>query len=101
MTNVSLELLPGNYVVELNGIRQSLTIREGQRTSVTAGSVVVAGKGEDAYTVYDGSGKFVGSRMTNVSLELLPGNYVAEVEGAKKSLIIRPRQQAVLSWTQK
>jgi hypothetical protein len=53
-TNRPLELPPGNYVVEVNGTRQSLTIREGQPTSVTAGSVMVACKGGDAYNVYDG-----------------------------------------------
>jgi len=41
MTNDPLEFPPGNYVVELNGSRQTVMVQERQRADVIAGAVAV------------------------------------------------------------
>src|SRR5580765_2477605 len=80
-TNAAVELLPGNYIVELNGTTQSITVSEGQNATVAAGGATVAGSGTGRYYVHDVAGKILIGGQTNAAVELLPGNYTVELNG--------------------
>jgi hypothetical protein len=95
-TNHPIELFPGNYIVELNGTTQPITVREGELATVTAGSAMVAGTGDDRYFVGDASGKSLTNAATNTAVELFPGSYTIDLKGTKQSLAVRPGQQTVL-----
>ena len=50
-TNTEVELFPGTYTVGLNGTTQMLTVRAGEKATVSAGSaVVVYGTGKGNYS---------------------------------------------------
>ncbi len=96
-TNAPMDVFPGNYVVAVNGSAQSVTVREGQRTSVTAGSVVVEGLGTDDYTVTEASSqKYLTYRQTNRLLEVLAGEYVVGLSGSSQSVSVRAGQKTAL-----
>jgi hypothetical protein len=95
-TNTAVELFPGSYVAELNSTAQPLTVREGQRATVTAGSAMVAGTGEGRYYVSDAAGKGLTNAQTNTAVELFPGQYTVDLNGAKLSLAVRAGEQTTL-----
>ena len=95
-TNSPIELFPGNYIVELHGSTQPITVREGQMATVTAGSAMVAGTGNDRYFVSDASGKSLTNADTNTAVELFPGTYTIDLNGTKRSLAVRPGQQTTV-----
>ena len=95
-TNTPIELFPGNYIVELNDTTQPITVREGQGSTVTAGSATVAGTGKDRYFVRDASGKSLTNADTNTAVELFPGNYTIDLNGTKQSLTVRAGQLTTL-----
>jgi uncharacterized protein YdeI (BOF family) len=95
-TNTPIELFPGNYIVELHGSTQPITVREGQMATVTAGSAMVAGTGNDRYFVSDASGKSLTNAATNTAVELFPGTYTIDLNGTKRSLAVRPGQQTTV-----
>jgi len=83
-TSVSIELFPGDYTVELNGSRVPASVQAGGNTSLAAGSIEVAGSGEDFYSAWDKTGKTsLGTRRTKVSIELFPGDYTLELNGSR------------------
>jgi hypothetical protein len=95
-TNTPIELFPGNYIVELNGTTQPITVSEGQPATVTAGTAMVAGTGKDRYFARDVSGKGLTNADTNTPIELFPGNYIVELNGTTQPLAVRPGQQSVV-----
>jgi hypothetical protein len=97
----AVELFPGNYLVEVSGVRKPVTLREGQRASLTAGSAVVLGPDGGFYIIYDASGqKSLGVREIGDAVELFPGNYLVEVSGVRKSITVREGQQSALQQRQ-
>ncbi len=94
-----LELLPGSYVVRLNGSRADARIAAGQRTEIAAGSLVVSGSGEDSYYVADAAEEhdLTGFRRTGTPLELLPGTYVVRLGERRLPIEIRPGVQTTAS----
>jgi RHS repeat-associated protein len=97
-TNDPVDLPAGNYLVQLSGSTQSHTVREGQRTSITAGTAIVVGTGANDYTVYDAAGTLIVHRgPTNQAVELLPDTYVIDVSGSTQTLIVREGQHASIS----
>src|SRR4029079_6130859 len=88
-TNTPIELFPGNYIVELHSTTQPITVREGQMATVTAGSAMVAGTGNERYFVSDASGKSLTNAATNTAVELFPGTYTIDLNGTKRSLAVR------------
>jgi hypothetical protein len=99
-TNKAVELLPGDYLINLNatGTKQPLTVREGQTTTVTAGTAMMAGTGKSSYLLYDASGKtLVTTGWTNAAIELLPGNYLIQLNHTTQPLTVREGQQATVT----
>jgi hypothetical protein len=95
MTKTVFELFPGNYVVELQGVRKPVKVRESRQASLTSGTLTVAGTGGSSYSVYDAHGKqLLGSGMTNVAFDLFPGKYVVELQGVRKVVTVRPGSKA-------
>jgi len=96
-TNAAVELLPGNYTVELNGTTQRITVSEGQNATVAAGGAMVAGSGTGRYYVHDVSGKILVGEQTNAAVELLPGNYIVELNGTTQSITVSEGQNATVA----
>jgi CTP-dependent riboflavin kinase len=94
-TNAEVELFPGTYTVALNGTTQSLAVRAGEKTAVSAGSAMVAGTG-GRYFISDASGKSLTNADANTAVELFPGTYTAELNGTKESFTVRPEQQTLV-----
>jgi hypothetical protein len=95
----ALALFPGNYLIEVSGIRKPLTVREGQRASLAVGSAVVVGPSEGIYSTYDESGQeYLGSRSLGNALALFPGNYLIEVNGVRRPVTVWSAQQAQVHW---
>jgi hypothetical protein len=80
-TNSAVELLPGTYVVELNGTRQRVAVTPGKQAAVAAGSLMATGTGAERYQVLDSAATkgLTSYRATNSAVELLPGTYVVEL----------------------
>jgi hypothetical protein len=95
-TNAAVELLPGNYIVELNGTTQPITVSAGQSATVAAGSGMVAGSGKGRYYVHDVSGKILVGEQTSAAVELLPGNYIVELNGTAQRFPIRAGEQVIV-----
>ncbi len=98
-TGVVVELLPGSYVVRLMGTRAGATIAGGQRTEIAAGSLVVSGSGTDSYYVADSAGErdLTGYRRTGTPVELLPGTYVARLNGTRAGVTITGGQRTEIA----
>ena len=64
-TNSAVDLPAGSYIVELNNTARPVTVREGQQSTVTAGTVMVVGTGNDRYFARDVSGKGLTNAGTN------------------------------------
>jgi hypothetical protein len=95
-TNAVVELFGGNYIVEINGTKQRITVSDGQEATVSAGSATVAGSGKDRYYVQDLSGKNLIGAQTNAVVELFPGDYIVELNGATQRIPIRPGEQTIV-----
>jgi len=97
-TNASIELFSGDYTVELNGSRLPAAVQAGRNTSLAAGSIVVAGSGEDIYQTYDKAGTTsLGSRRTKASIELFPGDYVVELNRLRRDVRVAAGKQTVVN----
>ena len=96
LTDHPFEFFPGDYEVELHGVRKPVKVRDGQKTTVPSGTLMVAGTGTSVYRVYDASGKqSLDARSTGVLLELLPGDYMVELQGIRKAVKVRPGQSSI------
>ena len=79
-TGKAFELLPGEYVVRLNGTREKLSVEAGAQTVAHAGRIVVQGDGEPLYHVYDSTGNVkLQFTSTGKEIELLPGAYLVVI----------------------
>jgi hypothetical protein len=96
VTNAATSLFPGDYAIELNHTTQALTVREGEETTVTAGTAMVAAAGNSRYVVFDGSGSVIASASANTAVELFPGHYTVEYDGTKQPLEVRTGGHAVI-----
>jgi hypothetical protein len=97
-TNDETELLPGTYLVDLHGVRQTVTVQAGRKTVVEAGSVVVSGTGADWYKVYEATGeKVLADKPTKSETELLPGTYVVKLGERKFTVQVRAKQKTTVN----
>jgi hypothetical protein len=97
-TTGTIELFPGDYTVELNGSRVPAAVEAGRDTTLVAGSIVVAGSGQDIYSAYDKAGKVsLGARRTKASIELFPGDYVVELNQIRREVRVAAGRQTVVS----
>jgi hypothetical protein len=94
-TNTAVELFPGDYRVGLNGSSQPLTVHAGEKATVTAGSVMVAGTGKNRYFVEAAAGNSLTNADTNTAVELFPGTYLVEIDGVKQQVTVREGKQAM------
>jgi hypothetical protein len=94
-TNSVAELLPGTYIVTLNGSHQRVSVAPDRQTVVRAGSVMVAGTGKELYHVEDSTGenRLVWNRPTNAVVELLPGTYTLTAGDRHFRVRVRPGEQ--------
>ena len=96
-----VELLPGDYQVELNRIRLPASIEAGQETVAgVTGSVQVIGRGA-FYSVLNSSGTKLASTQTSSTgrLELFPGDYVVEFRGTRIPVRVEPEKNTVAAQT--
>lgn len=89
-TSQPVEMLPGNYVVELNGIRRNATVTRGSLTRITSGAVLLSGTGADFYEIHDPAGKKqLAYAKTNNEIELFAGEYLLTVHDVKVPAVVR------------
>jgi hypothetical protein len=91
-------LAAGKYVVEVSGVRRPIVVLEGQGTTLRLGSVLVQGTGQSTYSVYDAAGRtYLGFRIIGDVFALFAGDYLVEVSGVRKPLVVREGQRTVLT----
>jgi hypothetical protein len=97
-TNSVTELLPGQFVVVLNGRQHAVSIAAGQQTEVAAGTFRMTGTGAEHYDVLDSTGtnRLVAYRATNSDTELLPGNYLIKLGNRSFPVRIRAGQRVTI-----
>ena len=84
LTGRPVDLFPGNYLADLHGVRRSVTVAAGRRTSLLTGTISVSGTGKDYFAVLDASGTTqLGYLLTSRALELFPGEYRLTLHGAR------------------
>lgn len=83
----------------LTGTRAGATIAGGRRTEIAAGTLVVSGSGTDSYYVADAAGErdLTGFRRTGTPMELLPGTYVARLNGTRAGVTITGGQRTEIA----
>jgi hypothetical protein len=89
-TETPIELFPGDYVVDLHGIRRSVSVAPGRRTNLQTGTISVSGTGADFYEVHPNTGKpQLGYAKTNGVLEMFPGDYTLVLHGVSTGATVR------------
>jgi len=97
-TSKTVEMLPGNYLVELNGVRRTVNVIRGSLTQIVAGTVLLSGTGADFYEIHDrSSSKQLAYAKTNAEIELFAGEYLLTVHGVSTPLVIRAGTATTLS----
>ena len=88
-TGKGLELFPGTYTVILNNISQKITVAAEDTTRITTGRLLVSGKSEALYYVFDQTGnQQLNFTSVGEETELFPGKYIVKVENDKKEVEI-------------
>jgi len=97
-TNKWVELFAGDYVVRLNGSWKKTTVKETEKTVLTAGSVFVVGYGLNNYDVFGDAIIYTYGtyRSTNKEMELFAGNYNISVSYTSSPVTIQEKQRTVL-----
>jgi len=97
-TNKWVELFAGDYVVRLNGSWKKTTVKETEKTVLTAGSVFVVGYGLNNYDVFGDAiiSSYYSARSTNKEMELFAGNYNISVSYTSSPVTIQEKQRTVL-----
>jgi predicted lipid carrier protein YhbT len=99
-TNTRVELLPGDYIVELRGTRLDVTVDAGEETvAAETGSLIVRGTGQVRYAVLDGNLHKLDEKWTNTRVELLPGDYIVELRGTRLAVQVESGREAVAAET--
>jgi hypothetical protein len=63
-----------------------------------AAGVVVSGKGQDFFTLFDATGgKQLGYAKTDVPIEVFPGDYLVDLHGARRSVKVAPARRTNLA----
>lgn len=94
-TNSQIELFEGSYVLKLNNSSHDLRLDVGDDAVIEAGSILVAGAGEDLYYVYDESGdRKLEFTSTGKALEIFPGTYTVVCKDKRFRVVVRAKEQA-------
>ncbi len=92
-TNSEITVPAGEYTVVLNRTPRTALVEAGQKTVLSAGTLLVSGTGADRYSVYDREGQLLGSAPTNSEIELFPGTYIAELGGSRQTVVVEAGNQ--------
>ena len=96
-TNNELAVSPGVYTLLMNESRLQVTVREGIREEVQAGSLIVNGSGIDLYELYDGNGREkMDFRYTGKGVEVFPGTYQVFLHGVGRKVTAKAGSREVL-----
>ncbi len=96
-TNEEVELFPGTYTVELNSVRQTADVQDGETVVLSAGVVTVTGTGQDSFFVYDAEENQLGVLKTNEEIELFPGNYTVELNSTAQTATVQAGEKETLA----
>ena len=90
LTNAPIDLFPGDYLVALQGIRRTIRVQTGRRTTLPTGRVAMSGAGGQFYYVLDATGQTqLGSSLTNGTMELFPGDYTVVLHGVRAPVTVQ------------
>ncbi len=85
-TNNPVELFPGDYSVDFNGILQTATVSADAETTLLTRNLGVSGEGIDEYFIFDDSGKRIVTLKTGETTGLFEGKYTVLLNGVEKSV---------------
>ncbi len=95
--NGETELFEGTYLLKLNNSTRTASVRPGQKTTVAAGTLTVAGANKELYEVYDQAGKAkLSFTFTGTPTGLFPGTYTVMYQGKKRSAVVKANQQTTV-----
>lgn len=77
-----LALFPGSYSVKVNNTKAPATVAAATATEINTGSLVLQGTTDEYYYVFDTAGNQLASAHLARSVSLVPGEYLAKVNGA-------------------
>ncbi len=96
-TGEGADLLTGRYQARLNGVSTPFSVAEGEAETLRAGTLLSPADGPPIVTVFDTDGQRLLFRGAGKPIELLPGNYVAEYAGRKRTVTIREGEATTLA----
>jgi hypothetical protein len=89
LTNRPTDLFPGDYLVALQGVRRTIRVQAGRRTTLPTGRVAMSGAGNQFYYVLDATAQTqLGSSLTNSTMELFPGDYTVVLHGVRTRVTV-------------
>ncbi len=77
-----LAFFPGSYSVKVNNTKAPATVAAATATEITTGSLVLQGTTDEYYYVFDAGGNQLASAHLARPVSLVPGEYLAKVNGA-------------------
>ncbi len=92
-----VDLFPGDYTVELNGVGQTVVIQPLEQTSLAAGGIIVMGTGDDIFTVLDRSGEVLTTGSLGRNRDLFPGTYTIAIGDIQRTVTIQAGIQEVFT----
>ncbi|OQY57508.1 MAG: hypothetical protein B6245_16660, partial [Desulfobacteraceae bacterium 4572_88] len=95
-TNEKFDMFPGNYLIELNQVRQTARVQANQETIVQAGRISVSGTESDDYQLYDADENSLGMAKTTQEKEVLAGTYRVELNGETRTAEVGEGEAVVL-----
>ena len=96
-TNEKFDMFPGNYLIELNQVRQAASVESGGASELPSGVLTVSGTGNDDYFVYDAAGEEqLGSAKTNEKFDMFPGNYLIELNQVRQTARVQANQETIV-----
>ena len=96
-TNGKIEMFPGTYMVFLNNVGRTVTVKAGKETVLATGILSVEGPEKKLYYVYDSTGKKqLDFRMTEREIELFPDDYLIMLNQNKATGEVRADEKTTV-----
>ncbi len=96
-TNQDINLFPGDYIASINDTTETATVKAGEKTILTAGTVSVSGTGADDFYIHDTFGKQLDYTDINKEIEVFSGDYTVSVNKTVHPATVESGQKTVLT----
>lgn len=96
--NRPLAFFPGTVRVEINKTQKEAKVVEAQVSELETGALVVAGKGNEHYTVSDRTGNSLNYNSLNRPLSFFPAEYNVKLREQTRAVTVTPGQTASIEF---